>query len=142
MKVPTLFVEALSAADRQLLTDYHQTAKNSRVRNRAHAVLLSANKFSVDQIARIFEVDRDTVSEWIRNWNKLGESGLADEARSGRPPIMTPVEQEKALTTALKNPKFPHRQLSEIAKESGKKISSDTLKRMIKKKDSGGKESS
>lgn len=139
MKVPTIFVENLSTADRQLLTDLHQTASSARVRNRAHAVLLSAKRFSVAQLAEIFSVDRDTVSEWLRNWNKLGEAGLADEQRSGRPPILTPAEQEKAVTTALLNPKFPHRQLGEIEKQTGKKISADTLKQMIKKKDIAGK---
>jgi transposase len=104
--------------------------------------LLSFEKFPIADIARICRVDRDTVSLWIDNWNEFGEKGLADEEKSGRPPILTLQEQEKALEIALRNPKFPHRQLSEIKKESGKEISQWTLKNLLKKKTAFGSESS
>ena len=51
--------------------------------------------------------------------------------RSGRPPILTADEQEKVIEIALKNPKFPHRQLGEIKQEIGKQISKFTLKELL-----------
>lgn len=140
MKVPTKFVKSLSPADQNMLVVHHQSSESFRVRNRAHAVLLSADGFPIAEIAKICRVDRDTVSVWIDNWNSLGETGLADEERSGRPPLLTPDEQEKALVIALRNPRFPHRQLNAIKEESGKQLSRDTLKRLIKKKTISGKE--
>jgi transposase len=142
MKVPTKFIKNLSQEERSRLVEIHQTSENFRLRNRSHAILLSFEKFPIADIARICRVDRDTVSLWIDNWNEFGEKGLADEEKSGRPPILTLQEQEKALEIALRNPKFPHRQLSEIKKESGKEISQWTLKNLLKKKTAFGSESS
>jgi hypothetical protein len=59
---------------------------------------------------------------------------LADFQRNGRPPLLTVEEQAKAVEIALRNPKFPHRQLSEIKREIGKEVSKLTLKNLIKKR--------
>ena len=134
MKVPTKFIKTLSQEEHRRLVENHQTSANFRLRNRSHAILLSVEKFPIAEIARICRVDRDTVSLWIDNWNQFGETGLEDEEKSGRPPILTKEEQEKALEIALRNPKFPHRQLAEIKKENGKEISQSTLKNLLKKK--------
>jgi len=141
MKVPTKFIKTLSQEEHNKLVENHQMSENFRLRNRSHAILLSFERFPIAEIARICRVDRDTVSLWINNWNEFGEKGLEDEEKSGRPPILTVEEQEKAIETALRNPKFPHRQLSEISKESGKEISQWTLKKLLKKKTTFGKES-
>jgi len=78
---------------------------------------------------------------WIDAWQEFGFKGLEDSERSGRPPILTVEEQEKAVEIALRNPKFPHRQLSAIKEEIGKEISRFTLKDLVKKKTIFGKES-
>jgi transposase len=142
MKVPTKFVKTLSEEEFTGLIENHQRAETFRVRNRSHAILLSFEKFPVAEIAKICRVDRDTISAWIDNWNQYGGKGLEDDERAGRPPILTPEEQAKAIQIAMKNPKFPHRQLSEISQEIGKEISKFTLKDLIKKKILFGKESS
>jgi transposase len=141
MKMPTKFVETLSPEEHSSLVENHQTSENFRLRNRSHAILLSFEKYPIAEIARICRVDRDTVSGWIDNWNELGEKGLEDGEKPGRPLILSLEEQEKAVETAMKNPKFPHRQLSAIKQESGKEISRFTLKNLIKKKTIFGKES-
>ncbi len=134
MKTSTKFVKTLSQENHNKLIANHQTSDNFRIRNRSHAILLSFEGFPIVEIAKICRVDRDTVSGWINNWNELGETGLEDDEKPGRPPILTLEEQAKAVAIAMKNPKFPHRQLSEIKKESGKEISQYTLKNLIKKK--------
>ena len=142
MNVPNKFIKTLIDKDYHKLVENYQKSDNFRVRNRSHAILLSFQKYSIDDIARICQVHRTTVSLWIDNWNEFGSQGLEDGERSGRPPILTLEEQEKAFQTAIKNPKFPHRQLSEIGRETGKEISQYTLKRLVKKKTIFGKESS
>jgi transposase len=142
MKVPTKFITALSEEEHSELIKNHQTSNNFRVRNRSHAILLSLEKFPITEIAKICRVDRDTVSGWINNWNEFKFKGLEDEEKSGRPPVLTLAEQEKAIETGLKNPKFPHRQLNEIKAERGKEISAWTLKNLLKKKTIFGSESS
>jgi len=133
MNVPNKFIESLSAEDYDKLVEYHQTGVNSRVRRRAHAILLSFQKRSVDEIAAIYQVHRNTVSRWIGRWNERGLETLPDIKQAGRPPILNLEEQAKAVATALRNPKFPQRQLQAILAETGKEISAWTLKRILKK---------
>ncbi len=141
MKVPTKFITTLSEQEHSRLIKKHQTSNNFRVRNRSHAILLSFEQFPIAEIAKICRVDRDTVSGWIDNWQEFKFKGLEDEEKSGRPVVLTLAEQEKAIAIGLKNPKFPHRQLSAIKAETGKEISAWTLKNLLKKKIIYGNES-
>jgi transposase len=141
MKVPTKFIKTLSQEEHSRLIENHQTNNNFRVRNRSHAILLSFEKFPIDEIAKICRVDRDTVSGWIDNWNESQFKGLEDEEKPGRPLVLTLAEQEKAIAIGLQNPKFPHRQLNEIKAATGKEISQWTLKNLLKKKIISGNES-
>jgi transposase len=47
--------------------------------------LLSAKGYSLDQVADIFEADRDTVSHWLDDWQAQGLEGLRDAPKPGRP---------------------------------------------------------
>jgi len=127
MNVPNKFIKTFDDTDYHKLVENYQTAANFRVRNRSHAILLSFQRYSIDEIAAICQVHRTAVSRWIDRWNEGGLDSLADFQRNGRPPILTVEEQEKAFEIAMKNPKFPHRQLSAIKREIGREISQITL---------------
>lgn len=60
-----------------------------RVSQRAHMILLSVERYSVPEIARIFHTSRATVRFWIRRFNAEGPVGLYDRPRSGRPRKVT-----------------------------------------------------
>ncbi len=130
--MPNKFVKTLFDKDYQKLVENYQTSANFRVRNRSQAILLSFQKYPVDEIAQICRVHRTTICLWIDKWNE--NQRLEDKERSGRPPILNLEEQAKAIEIGLRNPKFPHRQLSEIERETGKEMSQETLKRMLKKR--------
>jgi hypothetical protein len=83
MKVPTKFVKTLLPEQRNKLINNHQNSDNFRLRNPSQAILLSFDKFSIDDIAKICRVDRDTVSNWIDHWNAVGETGLQDGKNLG-----------------------------------------------------------
>jgi len=134
MNVPNKFIRMLSEDDYDKLVEKHQTATNFRIRNRSHAILLSFQKKSIAEIADICQVHRNAVCRWINRWNEQGLDGLADVQQTGRPPILTLEEQVETVEIAMKNPKFPHRQLAEIKDKIGKEISQWTLKRVIKKR--------
>ncbi len=134
MNVPNKFVKTLTEEDYNKLVENHQKSENFRVRNRAHAILLSFEKYPIAEIAVICGVHRNTVSRWIERWNEFGLKGLRDVEKDGRPPILTLEEQARTVEIALLNPRFPHRQLSRIKAETGKTISHYTLKRLIKKR--------
>lgn len=138
--MPNKFIDTLSDDDHSKLVESYQTSDNFRVRNRSHAVLLSFERYPIDEIAVICRVHRNTVSRWLDSWSEDGMDGLVDAPKEGRPPILTEKEQAAAIATALKNPKFPHRQLSEIKRQTGKQISGFTLKRLLKKRTIFGNE--
>ena len=79
------FVSTLSNEQRADLLQIRKSSDCHRERERAHAVLLSAKGYSLDQLADIFEADRDTVSRWLDDWQTEGLAGLADAAKPGRP---------------------------------------------------------
>jgi transposase len=64
---------------------------------RAHAVLLSARGYSLDQIADIYQQDRDRVSLWLDWWNECEYDGLADDPKSGRPATLADETLKKSL---------------------------------------------
>ena len=45
-------------------------------RERAHAILLSNRGFSVTQIATFFDIQYQTVSRWLDDWEEEGLNGL------------------------------------------------------------------
>lgn len=59
MKVPTKFVKPLTIEQRKQLKEIMKSQATDRRRMRAHAVLLSDRRYSINQIADIYQVDRD-----------------------------------------------------------------------------------
>jgi transposase len=135
MKTPTKFVPPLTAEQQAELQTLMKTSPE-HIRCRAHAILLSARRYSIDQIADIYEVDRDTVSLWLRAWEDDGSAGLGDQAGRGRKPLLNEQEQSLARQLVARDPRSPKRHLAAIEKKTGKKISADTLKKILK---AGGK---
>lgn len=88
---------------------------------RAHSILLSARHFSIDQIAAIYEVDRDRVSQWLEWWSEFEFDGLEDDARAGRPPKLSADEQQQVLAIVGEEPRSTRRAVSEIAARIKKK---------------------
>ncbi len=78
------FISVLAEADQKALEEMHREGKTHRQRQRAQAVLLSSRGFTLEQLADIFSVDRDTVSGWLDAWQEKGLSGLADAPKPGR----------------------------------------------------------
>ena len=132
MKTPTRFVAELTEEQREELRELMKTA-NEQVRRRAHAVLLSSRGYSVDRIADIYEVDRDTVSHWLDHWEDDGTTGLHDQEGRGRKTTLNQKEQKQAIKIVEKDPRSSKRSLTKIEEKTGKKISRDTLKRILKK---------
>lgn len=98
MRTPTKFVKLLTEAQQQRLLEIQKNDPAHRTRMRAHAVLLSARGYSLDQIADIYQQDRDRVSLWLDWWEQYGEDGLADDPKSGRPPTLADEDAQKKLS--------------------------------------------
>ena|SRR5215208_1387379 len=121
MKTPTKYITELREEEKKELKRLMKEDPSSRSRMRAHSILLSSKEYSIDEIADIYEVDRDTVSTWIENWEESGYEGLLDLPKSGRPPILNEKEQEKVKELVQKDPQSIKRVVGQIKKKPGKK---------------------
>lgn len=54
--------------------------------SRCRAMMLSHKGYTINDLADIFEVDRDTIANWFDRYESHGISGLKDLPRSGRTP--------------------------------------------------------
>jgi transposase len=122
MKTPTKFVKPLTPEQRNQLNEIMKSSLPQRKRMRAHAVLLSERYYSIDQIADIYQVDRDRVSQWIDWWEEHKLDGLDDGPRSGRPPKLNEEEQRSAIEIVREEPPSTEHDLKRIADEISKVI--------------------
>ena len=127
-------IKTLTKEEQRTLLDAARYAPESRFRQRAHAVYLSGKGYSINQLADIFAVDRDTVSGWLTAWEGEGLIALRDNAHPGRPRRITEetlVALEKDLEQA------PHRARllpSRFHERTGLTVSFATIKRRLKER--------
>jgi len=75
-----------------------------RVSQRAHLIVLSAQRHSVPELATLFGMSRATVRFWIRRFDACGPAGLSEEPRRGRPRQLGSHELETMLTMRQADP--------------------------------------
>jgi transposase len=121
MKIPTKFVKPLSPKGEQELKELMAEYPTRREWIRAHSIKLSAKGYSIDQIAEIHEVDRDTVAIWLKAWEESGSEGLKDNPISGRPRKLNNQEEDLAKDLIKKEPRSLKRVANEIESQTGKK---------------------
>ena len=82
----------------------HSRTAAARLVERARIVWLSAQGWRVPAIAREAHRSEQTVRRWIERFNARRLDGLADQARSGRPPTYTSEEVGAVIAAALTDP--------------------------------------
>ena len=123
------FISPLDDQAQAALKHVMKTHTVHQVRQRAHAILLSAKGYKVKQLADIFEVDRDAITEWFDRWERDGVDGLENKPRSGRPPSLSSEEEDRLLEAVQAEP----RQLKTAALDIVTQVSLYTLKRVLKR---------
>lgn len=127
------FVSPLSDPDCHALSDAYRHGEKSALRRRAHAILLSHNDHTINQISEILAVRRDTVSRWIDAWETDGLEGLTDKDRAGRPTIYDEQDRERLKTLVLEAPHQIKAVQARLQQETGKSSCTTTIKRALKK---------
>jgi transposase len=133
MKTATRFVKALSQEQRNALNHLMRNHPSYRTRTRAHAILLSARRYSINQIADIFSVDRETVTAWLTRWEESETAGLDDEPKSGRPRILNDEQEREAIRLVKQEPRSLKQQLLAVIKKFGKSLSLETLRNVCQR---------
>lgn len=131
MKTPTKYIKRLTEAEQEELRRIHKNDESSRRRMRAHVILLSFRRYAINQIADIYEVDRDRVSQWLDWWEEARFEGLDDDPRSGRPPKLTVAEQGQAVEETLQAPRLLRQGLHWVTTTFQKTVSRATLRRWL-----------
>jgi len=84
----------LDPSDKVTLERIRKTDTRYRVRDRAHALLLSSQGKKIKELALTFNVDRDTISSWFDRWESRSFAGLEDAPHPGRPPKLDESEKK------------------------------------------------
>jgi len=96
---------------------------------RIHAIELSSQGYTIEEISEIYEVDRDTVSKWIDKWETDGIEGLLDRPKQNRKPKLNEEEREILREILEKNPGSAKEVAIEVKKRTGKEVSVWTIRR-------------
>jgi len=133
MKTATRFIKSLSQEQQRSLNQVMRSHPSHRTRTRAHAILLSARRYSINQIADIFAVDRETVTSWLVRWEESETDGLDDDPKSGRPPTLSDEEEKQAIEIVKEEPRALKQQLLSVIEKFGKKLSLETLRNLCRR---------
>ncbi|MCA1607341.1 MAG: IS630 family transposase [Acidobacteria bacterium] len=133
MKTATRFIKSLSQEQQRSLNQIMRSHPSHRTRTRAHAILLSARHYSINQIADIFVVDRETVTSWLVRWEESQTEGLDDDPKSGRPSTLSDEEEKQAIEIVKEEPRSLKQQLLSVMEKFGKKLSLETLRNLCKR---------
>jgi transposase len=97
-------IGVLSDQARQELKTIMTKSPVFRQRQRAHAVLLSAKGYSLDDLADIFDADRDSIRSWLTHYETSGISGLSDDPKSGRPRLFSDDQAQIVIQAVTAHP--------------------------------------
>jgi transposase len=117
------YVRLLTEKQRELLESTMKNDASHRARVRAHGLLLSSQGITITTIAKIYHVDRDTVSTWIKKWGKHGDKSLHDQPRSGRPTTLNAAEKELAKQYIKEEPRSLKNVVERLAQKTAKRLS-------------------
>lgn len=126
------FVDEIGSWEKNILEIYKFESPNRRERIRAEAILLSGEKFKIEEISRIIKHERDSVSRWIDQFQEEGLSFISDGFRPGRPKKLNQEQEIIALSFIAESPMSLKAVIDRIAKELKVNISIKTLREIAK----------
>jgi transposase len=127
------YVQPLTQAHRQFLETTLKDDPSFRARSRAPGLFLRAHGTTIKDIAKIYQVQRVTVSAWIKHWEQHGAQRLPDTPRRGRPSILRPEERHRTRQYIKEEPQALKRGVKRVADQTDKRLSLSSLKRLAKK---------
>jgi len=111
-----------------------------RTRDRAHMVRLNAQGWNVPAIADIFTCHEHTVRATLRRWQTHGIAGLSDAPGRGIKARWSEADIQHLEQALEKEPRtYNSAQLAQkLEQDRQVKLSSDQLRRILKKRATGG----
>lgn len=126
------YIQGLSQDTIRLLQRINRQSQYYQVRQRSHCILLSEQKYKIAELMKIFQVSRNTIYNWLNNWEKLGLVGLYNRSGQGRQKIFNIAQQQKIKEWIKESPKNLGLIQEKIRQEWDVVTSKDTIKRILK----------
>jgi len=129
------YTTKLSEKDKGQLHEGFRNGSTHRYRIRCQSILLSNQGYNNNQLASMFQVDRDTISRWFSQWEEKGLTGLSDKPRSGRPAKLrldNPEHIQEVKKQVNKECQSLDKVRSELVDSLQVEVSGKTLKRFLK----------
>lgn len=125
------FIAPLDASTQAQLKHLMKTHTVFQVRQRAHAILLSAKGYRIEHLVDIFEVDRDTIAAWLDRFDDGGPDALENQPRPGRPRRIPPDAERDVLKIVAAHPQQLKRVIAAI--RTSFDVSLATAKRLLRR---------
>jgi len=100
-------IKPLPEPEKQTLLEMYRNHPESRMRERAHMVLLSNQGYDINEICSIVYRTENTVTAWLNAYEHKGFLGLYDQPITGRP---SRLNQEQLNQIAMWLDKSPRKQ--------------------------------
>lgn len=126
----------LSESEKITLREGSKYHPKSEFRHKCQGLLLSNSGMDYDKIAEHLAVNKNAVCSWVKVWERQGIAGLARKKGQGRHQILSVSNKkhievlDKAVENNYQNIKAIQ---AELQKELALPMSSDTVKRFLKK---------
>lgn len=125
------FIAPLDPATQAQLKHLMKTHPVFQVRQRAHAILLSAKAYPIEALTDIFDVDRDTIAAWLDRFDQGGPDALENLPRPGRPRRLPPEADDDVLKLVAAHPQQLKRVLVGLGDRFA--VSRATVKRLLQR---------
>ncbi len=126
------FVENLCWLQIRHLRRIHKQSKKHYVRDRAHCILLSYQRTTVTELARIFSKTERTIYTWLNLWKACHFVGLYDRKGRGRKPKLDDDQQHQVKEWVKEHPKNLKKVVALVREEYGICVSQRTIKRILR----------
>ena len=128
------YVSNLNFETLSLLNRISKYSKKSQIRDRATCIILSFKRFEISQLITMFGVHRNTIYNYLNNWENQGLLSLYNSKGQGRKSIITYDNEQFVMETVNEYPNQLKKVIVILENEKGIKLSLDTLKLFVKKK--------
>ena len=126
------YIKGLTKETIKLLERIYKQSKYYQVRQRSHCILLSHDKYRISELMEIFKVSRNTIYNWLNNWDDFGVVGLYNRSGQGRKKLFDEAQQKTIKNWVKETPKNLRIVQEKIKKEWNIVASLDTIKRVLK----------
>lgn len=118
----------------KLLNRIYRESRHHQVRQRAHFLMLISQNVPNENLMKIFKVSYKTMYNWLNRWEYEGMVGLYNKPGRGRKKTFNSAQSAQIRDWVKLQPKQLKQVVQKIKKEWSINISTETIKRIIKKK--------